>query len=911
MSETSQKFISSYDSSVPSVQKKLVDSLLNERSRQGFIVTRGQRDVEVEVKYANLGGKFFSYEDIVPQTTIRGDKFNTDFENIFLDLQTLYAQLAVISSNKSKILAITNDAFIKTRSAINALINQLRLFRFLKSNQEYQDGKYISFTESTNRTSLNPVAVIDSKSKKLKLPLSNDNRYAIGRFNLDRTTAEVSHYGGGIVGSSEGNFAIDNTLDSNPENFWAQSVLIDSLPSYSLLLSHNSNYRKLASGIQNGHVYESNGIVFDLKYQFYKTVHTNNIRLQPIADYPVRVLDIAYKTSTLSSDWITIPDFDPTNYDETLDWIEWNGPRIYMTDLKITIEQQNYTTNIYHIPADLVSNNQLWTQIIDKSFDETVHNLVIDEVISDKIQADPRLITLLNEEYDLNNKLFEQGMSGKKTRIYDFIERAKGSITNAITKSDSFFEGKKLFSQAPLVEIKKLQYVCGVRSIEVNDYQYQPFGAYESQKFDTSSNPLEISIDTNEEHRYYTDGITGIKFKNTSIEYEVEIGSNTRIPIAPSNDIIDTSIGTQVSVTDEIMIINDQTLTAITRFYVPAFDSNLIPSIQIRKNGNRYSPLVLNSTVTGASKYNYTSSYVTVNGHRYIKIVFNGSTFDSRSIYTISYMASIDAAVIDINSNFDSEVTPEPERFTETDKDNKVSLKYFPYVEYSIINNDKVWHQQGTEQVWEFVPALTNYTLGRITFDTGTPYTITGNGTFWEDAGIRGFITGSFYELSGASIQIVGDTNIYPISGVLSNSGLTLSTPIDYGFLPSGVLPTGMQYIIGKTVDIDGTTYGLSNTTYEPVKVYVNDIKSTNMTDYTTLRHNAFIPQDVTRVYEYIQAGKHIYFNAPINGTIEVVYNHMSEYIKVNALLRNHSVVNPTDTPVISDILIKIKDSKI
>ena len=910
MSETDQKFITSYESSVPNVQKKLVDSLIEEKRRQGFIITKGQRDAEIEVKYSNIGSKFFNYEDTVPLTRISSTKINTDFENIFLDLKTLYAQLAVLSSNKSKITAISNDTFIKTRAAINTLINQLRLFRFLKSNPEYQDAKYISFTDSVNRTSSPAPAVIDTKSKKLKLALSSDSRFAVGRFNLDRTEAEVNHYGGGISGSNQ-SFSITNTLDPNPETFWAQSILVDTLPSFSILLSHNSNYRKLASGTQNGHVYESNGIVFDITYKFYKTINTNNIRLQPIADYPVRVLDIAYKTSTLSSDWITIPDFDPANYQETLDWIEWNGPRIHLTDLRVVIEQQNYTTNIYHIPSDLISNNQLWTQIVDKSYDETVHNLIVDEVIADKIQADPNLLTLLNAEYDLSNEIMNQNMSGKRSRIYDVIERTKNVVKQSITKEDSYYDGKKLFSNAPLVEVKKLQYICGLRSIEVNDYQYEPFGFYESQKFDVSSNPLEVSIETDEEHRYHTDGVTGIKFKNTSIEYELELGSNIVIPIAPSNNIEETDYGSYVSIVDEVLLVNGETLTALTRFYVPSFDSNVIPVIQIRKNGNRYSPLILNSTVTSLPKYNYTSSYITIGDHKYIKIIFNRETYDPRSVYTISYSASEDAAVIDINNKFDSNVTPEPEVFSSTDKQNKISLKYFPYIEYSIINNENLWRQQGSDQAWEFVPALSNYTLGRISFNTGDPYTITGNGTFWEDGGIRTFATGSIYGLTGASIQIVGDTKIYPISGVLSNSGIILSTPIDYAFLPSGVLPTGMQYIIGKTVTIDNVTYGLSNTVYEPIKVYVNDVKATNMTDYTTLHHNAFIPQDTTRIFEYIQAGKNVYFNASINGSIEVVYSYMSEYIKVNALLRNHSVVNPTDTPVLSNILIKIKDSKI
>ena len=88
--------------------------------------------------------------------------------------------------------------------------------------------------------------------------------------------------------------------------------------------------------------------------------------------------------------------------------------------------------------------------------------------------------------------------------------------------------------------------------------------------------------------------------------------------------------------------------------------------------------------------------------------------------------------------------------------------------------------------------------------------------------------------------------------------------------------------------------------------------RETNRTDYNKLEHKAFVPQTTnTRIFEYIQAGKYLYFNAPINNKLEVSYRYLTKYVKVNALLRSNRIVSPKDTPILKRYTIRIRNSKI
>lgn len=923
MADLNPGFLSGYMSAVPLAQRQAVNDLMQERRRLGFILDKMQMITEAKekIEFARSNGKNFVFDPVFPGQRISSEIINNIFEDIYLDLKTLYTQMGVISGIKNRVSASTNDDFIKTKAAILESINQLRLFSFLKKNPQYQDAKYIDFNNAINNTGFNPKAYVDSSVKKLKLPANINNRYGSSRFNLDFATAEVTTYGGGITSGNIKGFGIENTLDSNPDNFWAMTVLADGRPQHKVMLSHSSDERPIGSGLQYGNTYESNGMIFEVVYTFSKTIHTNNIKLMPISDYPVRVIDICYKTSDSSESWTTFPGFDPLSYEETLEWLEWNGQRTACVAIKIVIEQQNYNVNIYQVPSDLVNNNQLWHQVIDGSYNELFHSIELDQVIADKIALGEDQVAYLNEVSNLTNDIIKAKLTGKNLREYEIISSTKAITASRMGKAVSedaqsytnTYAQRQLTSTNALAEVKKLQYTCGLRFVEFNDVVYQPFGYYESPKFESNANILEIRLDTNEEHQEAVDAITGEKFRKTSIEYEIQLSDASVLPILPIENLIEGENGTVARVRDEVVIANRTTFRYVVRFPVPRSQTG-IPGVQIRKNGRRLPQLVINSGFKAVTpQYNYEVSLTNVGSYKYITITFNSKYYDPRAIYTVNYMADESSCVVDINGLLNSEKTYEPEEFNKTDRNNSVKLKYFPYVEYEIVNNTGVWQKTDViDQKWLFTPYLQNYSKGSVKLNTGNLTFVSGFTTTWLDDGIGTMASSSYLGISGASIKFLGDSNIYRITGTVTNSGLFVDRIISTGFISEGSSLTGLSYIIGKTNSVDGITYGLDNTYYEPLKVYVNDVKARNLTDYTTLSHQAFDVHDgSSRIFEYLQAGRNIYFNAPVNGKIEIDYNFLTKYIKLNAVLRCHSQLSPSDTPVLKDYTVMIKNSRI
>jgi hypothetical protein len=147
MSDLNPGFLSGYMSAVPLAQRQAVNDLMQERRRLGFIVDKMQMISEAKdkIEFARSNGKNFVFDPVFPGQRISSENINRMFEDIYLDLKTLYTQMGIISSIKNRVNAATNDDFIKTKGSIVKAINELRLFNFLKKNPQYQDAKYIDF----------------------------------------------------------------------------------------------------------------------------------------------------------------------------------------------------------------------------------------------------------------------------------------------------------------------------------------------------------------------------------------------------------------------------------------------------------------------------------------------------------------------------------------------------------------------------------------------------------------------------------------------------------------------------------------------------------------------------------------------------------------------------------------------
>lgn len=890
-------FLSSIETGIPEAQLLVINNLINDGIRSGIIISKQDAlsSIESFKEKIRLNGKFFDFINVKPEV-IRSEDLNRYFNSIDSDLKTLYSGLETLSSYERRIKAATKDDFIKTKSSILEVINKIVLYNFLKDNTEYQDAKFINFNSSTNKTGVNPKAEVDIKTKKLKLPASSLNRYSISRFNLDSSSVDFNIFGGGISNKGNDSFSINNTLDSNPNNFWSTLVMCDGRPYHKVLLSHSSEERFIGSGKQKGNTYESNGIVVEVVYNFSKSISINNLRIEPFADYPLYILDIGYKTSSASSQWLPLTGFDPVNYPETLDWIEWNGKPIITNSIRILIEQANFNSNSFQVPKKLAKNNELWEQLLSSRYNE-LSNIVELDSITEKISFHPNELIRINKELQLNERLKKQetDLSNKKYSEVENISKTVKDIIGEVNEESS-----------ELITISKLFYNIGLRSVEFNDINYEGFGYYESEKFESNANILELSLDSEEEHFYLSDGITGEKFKETSIEFEVELSDKTAYPIVPISSLFTDNLGNKCcKIQDEFMTVNRSSYSYTCRFPIPSWINQSLISVQIRKNGQRI-PQYTQDQVSAVYPYNYNITLSTIDNKRYITVSFNELTFDIRSTYTISYISDESASIIDLKSILNSDSLSPTESFTETNKDNSVTISYYPYIEYSIINNTGIWNKFGSE--YNFIPSSYNYSIGKIGIDNSNSSIIYGTGTFWVDNGVRDLVTGNTLESSGASFKIEGSETLYRISGITSNSGLTLYNSIETGFLNGSAL-TGLSYTIGKTHYVDGKIYGLSNSTYEPIKVFVNDVKALNKTDYFNREHEAFSSN--TYQNEFVQIGKKVFFNKPLSGKIEVDYSYLTKYIKINAILRSHKLYNSKVTPILTSYKLLIKNNKL
>ena len=78
----------------------------------------------------------------------------------------------------------------------------------------------------------------------------------------------------------------------------------------------------------------------------------------------------------------------------------------------------------------------------------------------------------------------------------------------------------------------------------------------------------------------------------------------------------------------------------------------------------------------------------------------------------------------------------------------------------------------------------------------------------------------------------------------------------------AGSTNSSTEYQAGQSYYVDGRRFYFQDNTYEPTRVFVNDIKAFNLTDFEKLENPAFVDDNAVGLeYQYIQAGPFIYFS--------------------------------------------------
>jgi hypothetical protein len=808
---------------------------------------------------------------------ISSDDWNDMQKEMYIDMFGIYAELEKIDKIGSTSFASNLGDFNQTKAAIIKSLNEIQKYQFLKNYPSYQDIKYIDFSDARNLTNKSPNATIDANTRKLELASRRNIKIQNQIFADSSTNISIEHLGGGITNNLDQSLDTQNMLDEDPRSFWAQLVLTDERIQHTYTPSSDAGL---------GSNFISNGAIGEIDIQFAKTNKVNNISILPFASYPVRIIDLAYKQNPSDPTYRTIKGFKVGQ--PTLDWYEISFRPTAMSNLLVVLEQENFEEKTYHIPSNIFNNQMIWSQIVQEEYDQSIFDFQLDDLNYGVIKAEPEKLAFLNATYmvaeEIKTANFQNNQNSDQYKnIQHFID-AMSTILSRISLPNNKTLGSAIGSvrssrpnTPETIEIKKLEYMYGIRSIDVSYIKYQPVSFYGSPSFNSNATITEVSIESEESHSLFNDGY--FDYRRTSVEYELEFADNTRLPILPDNAKRTTSGSgtTEYQVQEEYIKIPRNDSYGITRFKPTSI------ACFVRKNGVKI------------SLAEYTFEIFSNRGK--LTIIKN---YDANSIYTITYNVGSDTTKIDALAVFNSKEFTNGEIFTETNSNNAIKLSYYPYTEYEIVNNTSSWTKlDGESTKWIFEPTKPNYRAATVSV-TNNSLNITGNTTeFIDNIDMSAGITNYF--------RAKGDTEVYKIESISNDTLVTLDSAYQ------GTSNTSAEYQISQSYYVDGQHFRFENITYEPTRIFVNDIKAFNLTNFEKLENPAFVDNNsIGLEYQYIQAGPFIYFSKPIKqSNIKVFYRWLTQYVKLNITLRCNINVATDITPKVDNVKIKIKNTKL
>ena len=210
-------------------------------------------------------------------------------------------------------------------------------------------------------------------------------------------------------------------------------------------------------------------------------------------------------------------------------------------------------------------------------------------------------------------------------------------------------------------EIKKLEYVIGIRELAIKHKQYEHKSIYVSKPIEVEGNVMQVSLHAVEEHPLFDELNGKAASRQTSVEYYIAYTENPQLhewhPILPEG---------QTRVQCELLIFNTAR-TADLRF--PAYVLS-DPQPKVYKNG----------VVLPNEKWAF------VNGGRSIQLL---EEVDPVSIYTIDYTPNTklyNPWVLDIYQKGLTRKTMVETFPNGTNHNKTIVLSKYPYIDYEIIN---------------------------------------------------------------------------------------------------------------------------------------------------------------------------------------------------------------------------------
>lgn len=918
-------FLDTIISVLPESQKVAIKSLIAAKVAAGELTSIRSRQDESNLIYnrvkTKLNNVLLDPRYAEPGEKIDSEDHNQNMEEVFLDLNSLYSSInSLFANTKDQTVTLDND-YQKSRATIEKLINDVRVYSLRKQNPEFNEIKLIDFNSSINSSKKAPTAVVTPDVRLLQLkPLITTRTHLTNRTTRN-TKIYTKTYSQGLKGELSASFPPENMVDQKPDSFWGTLILADAPVS--------QIYQKNTS---TGDVFQLavDGPVVEVYFKFSHTEKINTIKVLPFSEFPVTILDVAYRPSSSSQIFVPIKDFKEST---TLDWEEINFSPVLANEVRITLTQENYKKVSYLLPKSTVVNTDIFQRILKLRASKIIGNSIFDSDFSlyllSTINSYDAAIDSLQKLYsDFDVDLTTQPNLEFYDDVTSLIQMAYDELAPSQAKQVANSALSAQVNQQPgdtVVDIIKYEYLLGLREVEINYQFYYPTSYYESEKYVPLATVSELQIEVDETHTEIETPWQS-DFRKTSTEWEVDIGDGRKIPIHPKN-IVD-NIDDIPAVKDEHISFNFNDNIAYTRlggYYGTPY--------RLKKNGDVIPP------------DSYASERITGSIPK-IQITLTGEYFDTNSVYTVDYAVDPSSYSLDILNRFNSEYVSSPEIFNEVGSDNELELSKFPFINYEVINLTGFF-QKTDESEWDFITPQADIFSGQLSILptisdsvgnivqqgnlTGTLVTgewgaqsgiaapaLSGNGDlslsyFGE---VRGVEFGYFLKVMDstvyAQVEVFQDTETFVLKEpiAVTEEQIQRWNSLATGAVFNGQLTspvTGQltsDYVIGVGVKSDDNIYSITDLTYTPMRVVVAGKDAKNITNYATLVHPAFtIGSKTDSDVEYIQAGKKVYFNQDLTGReIRVYYDWLTEYIKILGTLKFNGPVNPNLTPRVNQI---------
>ncbi|MHA2067119.1 MAG: hypothetical protein ACXABY_22355, partial [Candidatus Thorarchaeota archaeon] len=850
-------------------------------------------------------------------------------EEIFLDLNALYINIDQLAKGSQQQGIVLNSEYQKSRAAILKLITDARVFALRKKFPDFNDIKVIDFNSSRNTSKQVPPAEINPSTRLLELrPLTSSRAHLVDRGSRV-TRVYTKTYSTGIKGTLSNNFPPIKMVDQRPQTFWGTLIMADSPVS--------QIYERAT---RTGDTYQIgvDGPVTEIFFRFSHAEKINRVRMLPFAEYPVKIIDVSYRPSASAQIFYPIKDFNSVS---TLDWEELNFDSIFAHEIRITIAQENYKRVTYHLPKRVVVNTDLFQHIFRLRAQKVVGNAIFDSDVELELARVVSLFTSAVESLEEIMTLSEADISFQTdidyldsfekllSEIYSDVDpEIRQRLLERLTNTELFQQE----DQDELIEVNKYEYILGMREVELDYVLFSPTSYYESERFETQATISQLQLEIEDRHtEFTTPWETG--YRKTSVEWDFDIGDGRVVPIHPINQVDDFDLIPTVK--DERLFFDRRDGIGRTRL-----GSYYAVPYRLKKEGQLIPETEYESVkITGSVPK--------------LQVTLTGDWFDEDGIYTIDYAVDPTSYNIDVLDKFNSRLLDTPELFTETGPDNDITLSKFPYINYEVINLTGVFEKSTGDSRWTFVPSQANQATGHVVLtptivdsvgnvlQTGgisgatftgrwgdrsghSPLTLAGNGDL--DTAFFGSINGVSY---GYFMQIMDSSQFVELDQFVDTTGFVMKNPFEAtvtqlkrwdtfatgGFVFSGQL-TGSpvsgdlraEFVLGIGVKTDDQTFALRDTNYEPLTVKIGGREATNITNYETLVHPAFsVANRRDTEFEYIHAGKKIFFNQPVVGQeVRVQYRWITEYVKLLGTLRCNTKINPDLTPKVNSATILV-----